>query len=307
MNPFVPDTRLTAIALGYRNASFIADMVAPRVPVPTEEFRYSEFTIDEMFNIPNTMVGRKSETNDVEFTSTEKSGMTHDWGLSDKVPQKDIDNAKTNPSFDPLGVATTGTMELVALAREKRVADMCQNAANYNHTAALTGADKFSDLDSDAANIILEALEVPLVRPNQMTLGRKDWFNLRRNRSLIQHVKGDLDAAGIATKMQIAEVLELENIHIGEARYNTANKGQAMSLSRLWGGSVSFQYNKPFANLTRDVTFITTAQFQDRVSYTEQLKPGRAGLRGGLRVTVGEQLNELIIAKEAGYLLTGTQ
>lgn len=307
MSPFKPDARLTAIALGFSNAGFIADIVAPRSAVPTEEFRWTEYTTQEMFDIPNTSVGRKSKTNEVEFTASERSGMVKDYGLSDIVPRKDINNARSNPGFDPLGTATMGIRELVALAREKRVADTTLNAANYNHTAALAGADKFSSLDSDAANIILEALEVPLVRPNTMALGRKDWFNLRRNKSILQLVKGDLDAAGVASIRQVADALELDNIAVGESRYNTANKGQDMSLSRLWNGAVALHYVKPFAQLNRDVTFMVTAQYLDVVASTKEMDPGDAGLRGAVRVTVGEQVDEIVVSKEAGYLFTGTQ
>jgi hypothetical protein len=34
---------------------------------------------------------------------------------------------------------------------------------------------------------------------------------------------------------------------------------------------------------------------------------GEVGLRGGKRLTVGEQIKEMVIAKEAGYLFTGAQ
>ncbi len=49
------------------------------------------------------------------------------------------------------------------------------------------------------------------------------------------------------------------------------------------------------------------AEFGSRVSFTKTLDQGEAGLRGGKRLTVGEQVNEIIVSKEAGYLFTATQ
>jgi hypothetical protein len=307
MTPFNTNTRLLAIAMGFVNTGFIADMVAPRVTVPSEEFEWTEYETAELFNIPDTKVGRKSKTNEVEFTGKPRNGSVLDYGLSDIVPMKDINKAKDNPAFDPEGVAAYGVAELVALSREKRVCDMVLSASSYNHSAALTGADRFSDRDSDAVNIILDALEVPMVRPNTMTLGRRDWRNLRMNRSLLAKLTRRTDADGIATRQEILDLLELDTINVGEARHNTANKGQAMILSRLWDSAVAFQYIKPFAALNRDITHIMSAQYGSKVAFTKMVDQGDAGLRGAKRITVGEQLNEVLVSREAGYLFTGTQ
>lgn len=304
MTPFIPDTRLTAIALGIRNAEFIADMVAPRVDVASETFRYTEFNHVEMFNVPNTLVGRKGTPNEVEFTATEKTGSTEDHGLTDKVPQTDIDAAKGHPSIDPVGMAAAKTAELVLLAREKRVADFVQNSANYNHTEALGAGSKFTDYTSDQVEIIGSALEVPLVRPNTMVLGHTEWFHLRRNEKLIKAILRTTNGTGIITKAEFMEFFELNELLVGASRSNTANKGQTANLTRLWNGTAALHYKKPAAQLKNDITFMLTASWGGRIAMQKQLGAGELGLRGGVQVIVGDSLKEQPISKEAGYLFT---
>src|SRR5690242_2969427 len=127
--PFPIQPHLTAIAIGYRNPLLIADGVLPRVPVGMQEFKYLKHTKEEVFTLPDTRVGRKGRPNEVDFTATEVTDKTEDFGLDDPVPQNDIDNAPVN--FDPLGRATEGIADLIALDREKRAADLVFTSANY--------------------------------------------------------------------------------------------------------------------------------------------------------------------------------
>ena len=305
--PFVQDTRLTAIAVGFKNEAFIADQIAPRIVVPTEEFRWTEYNSDEAFSIPNTLVGRKGVPNEVEFTAKEHNDAVVDYGLSAPVPQSDILKAQNHPAFDPEGRATMKTRELVALDREKRVADFVGTPGNYNHSQALTAGSKFTDYDSDQFEISGTALETPRVRPNTMVLGHTEWFHLRRNQNILKAIGRNVDmATGMATRAEVAELFELTGgIIVGESRYNTANRGQSPTITRLWGGVSGLLYIKPAAQLEEDITFMLTASYLGPVSYRKQLEPGEMGLRGGVKITVGDSMKEVQISKEAGFLFTG--
>jgi len=305
--PFVQDTKLTAIAVGFKNAEFIADQVAPRIDVMSEDFRWTEYNSHEMLTIPDTLVGRKGVPNEVEFTGEERSGHTKDWGLSDGVPQSDIDKAANHPSFDPLGRATKGVTQLVDLAREMRVANFVRNADNYNHKQALTSGNKFSDYDADFFEILGLALEQPLMRPNTAILGHTEWFHLSRNKALLKAMGRNVDTQeGKITRQEFVDLIEIDKLIIGKSRYNTANKGQGANLSRLWGGTAAFHYVNPnLMSLEEDLTFMATASYLGKVAYQKAIEPGEMGLRGGKKVTVGDSCNEVQISKEAGYLLTG--
>lgn len=94
--PFPIDPELTAIAIAYRNGRMISDEVLPRVPVGKQEFKFWKYDLAQGFTVPETLVGRKSKPNEVEFSATDETGSTEDHGLDAPVPQADIDNAPTN-------------------------------------------------------------------------------------------------------------------------------------------------------------------------------------------------------------------
>ena len=100
----------------------------------------------------------------------------------------------------------------------------------------------------------------------------------------------------------LKDKLEIEYINIGEARVNIKKKGQGMKLERAWKDSMSLTYHDPLANFQNNrMTFALTARYGSRVSSN---KPVAAGLRGGVKVLVGESVQEQLIAKDCGILLT---
>ncbi|MBU0945513.1 MAG: phage capsid protein [Proteobacteria bacterium] len=300
--PFPIDPALMAIAIAFKNQRMIADEVLPRSVVGKQEFKYLEHAMAEGFTIPDTKVGRKSQPNQVEFSATEKTGSTEDYGLDDPIPQADIDNAP--PNYNPLGRATEGIMNLVELDREVRVAGTIFNANTYgaNNKVTLAGTDQFSDfVNSDPLGVLTDALDSMIMRANIMTIGRPVFSFLARHPQIVKAVHGNSGDSGIARRRDIADLLELEDILVGEAYVNTARKGQAMSLSRTWGKHIALTYRDKTADTRNGVTFGVTAQFGSRISGTIPDKD--IGLRGGQRVRAGESVKEVICAADLGYFI----
>lgn len=310
--PFQTSPRLTQIAMAIRPEGLIADTVCPRVPVESEKFIYSKFTYDDAFTIPDTKVGRKSEPNTVEFGAVNITDSTEDYGLDDFVPNKDLQTARSSgANFDPLGTAAEGIATLVALAREQRVANLYFTAANYaaGLQSTLSGTTQWSDAtNSDPVKAIMDAIDSMLVRPNTLVLGRAVWTALRRHPKVIAAILGRtgagaaLTAAGVASRQAVQDLLEIENIQVGESFYNSAKKGQTASYSRLWGKHAALL--RIDTNIRSTVgmampTFAMTAQYGDKVAGT--IPEPKRGLRGGQTVRVGEQVKEIITFQEAGY------
>lgn len=299
--PFPLDPVLIAIAIGYRNPAYIADLVLPRVPVGKQEFKYWLYPIDEAFNAPDSKVGRRSAPNEVDLTATEETSSTEDFALDDPIPQADIDNAPAN--YSPVDRATRQLTDYILLGREKRVADLVFDAAQYPATNKITlaGADQFSDANSDPIEIISEGLDVPLIRPNTITMGQSVWSQLSRHPKIVKAVNANSGDSGIARRQAVADLFEVQNVYVGQHRLNTARKGQAANLTRVWGKHISLSYIDPNADTNGGVTFGFTAQWGSRIAGQET--DSRIGMRGGQRVRVGESVKELISAADAGYLI----
>lgn len=300
--PFPINPTLTGIALAYQNGAFVADRVLPRVPVGGQLYKWNKYTTEEKFTIPDTLTGRKGRVNEVEFTHTEAESSTKDYGLEDPIPMYDIEAAK-NSQFNPLGHATEMLTELILLDREKRVANMVMDPANFGagYKEALTGTDVWTDPASQPLVQLADAIESTMMRCNVLTINGNAALALRRNPSVVKAFNGTTGSDGLVPLEFIREVLELDEIIVGRGKYNAANKGQAMNLSKVWGNHALLSYRNPQARPQGGITFGWTAQWGGRISGDWEDK--NIGLRGGRRVRVGESVDEKLVATDVAYLL----
>lgn len=302
--PFPIDVERTAISVAYRNRRMVADEVLRRVPVGKQEFTYVEQEKSERFTVPETQVGRKGTPNMVEFSGTEKTSQTYDYALDDGVPQNDIDNADARR--DPVDVAVEGVSDLLALSREVRVANLVFNAANYgaDNKVQLAGNDQWSDFaNSDPLKDILGAMDGMLVRPNRAVMGSAVWLKLRQHPKVAKATHGNSGDVTVAAKQAVAELLELEELIIGEAFVNTAKKGQNAVYSRTWGKHFLLFAQDQLAgpDMPNRITFGYTAEWRPRSVRTGYDK--NIGANGGTHVRVVESLRELIVAPDAAYFI----
>jgi hypothetical protein len=299
--PFEIDPARTAIAVAYRNPAYIAGLVLPPVPVNRQEFKWQSFDLAEDFTPPATEISRRGSANEVEFGSTELTDRTQDHGLDDFVPQNDIDNAGENQ--DPVDRATVQTTELVLIRKEMRAAATVFAAGNYDASCKvqLSGNDQWSASHADSTPIadIETGLNACLIRPNTAVFGQETWSVLRRHPQIVSAVLGNNGTNGLVTRQQFADLFELQSVHVGVSRRNTAAKGQSPSLARIWGKHAAFLYLDPNADTNGGITFGYTATWRKLVVMTRP-DPKRGGF-GGTDVMVRESVKEKAIANRAGY------
>lgn len=300
--PFPVDPVLTGITLAYKNRRYIADDVLPRLepPLEKEEFQYMRMTAAEGFTIPDTKVGRKSLPNEIEFSGARLTDRTLDYGLDDLIPFNDMQNAPQG--YDPRMFAAESLTDLILLDREKRVADSVFAAATYPtaNKTTLSGSSQWSDITSNPIDAIMVALDVPLIRPTIGVFGRATFTKLAVHPNVVKATQPFAPDRGVARRQDIAELLELEEILIGESFVNTAKVGQTATYARVWGRHAAFLFRDRLARGDSGrITFGMTFQFGTRVA--GDLEEPKSGLRGATRVRVGESVREVITASDVGY------
>lgn len=305
--PFPIEPGLTAISLAYTNERMIADLVLPRTGVARQEFKYNKYALADAFTIPNTLVGRKAQPTEVEFGASEATDSTRDYGLEDAIPVADIENAAGR--FDPRGRAAALLTELVMLDREKRTADLVFGAANYAaaNKTTLVGAAQWSDATSDPIKAIMDALDSMVMRPNVGVLGRATFSALSRHPKIVAAaypLGGNADKGGTVARDAIARVLELDELIVGEGWYNSAKPNQPATMVRLWGDFASFMVRNKEVTTVGGVSFGYTAEWGTRTGGSRE--DPDIGLRGGVRIRVGESVKELLVANDLGYLFSDT-
>lgn len=305
--PFPTIPELLAIKMAYRNPSYIADAVFPRIRVPSQKYAYIVYDKADSFRVQDTAIGRKSQLNQVETKATLVNGCCLPFGLREMVPLADIENAAT-VGMDPLAIATSMISGWVALDREKRVAALAFDASNYDddHKDSLITDEKWDGAkqtaDGNAVAQILAALDSCIMRPNSMAIGRLAFSALATNASVLKSVHGNLGDAGIATKQQIANLFELQEINVGESFLTSSKKGQAAAFSRVWGKNCLLYYKD--ANLMRPDTGISYGFTAAWKQFAGAMPDKNIGPEGGQEVRAGEYVEEKIMAADCAFLIS---
>lgn len=308
--PFVVVPSLTAIAVAYKQANLVADRVLPRVPVNTKNFRYAKYALADAFTVPETLVGRKGAPNQVDFASTEANDSTQDHALDSPVPNDDMEQWRAAhkagqgnvSTADPQSRAAGQTIGLVLTRREKRASDLVFNANSYatNNKVVLSGTSQWSDYTNSNPQVAINAaLDSMVMRPTVAVFGRLAWSAVSCNPKLCMAVFKNGTNAGQISRQQFCDLFELDELVVGDAWINTAAKGQAPTVVRLWGKHAAFLHRNMQADTDFGVTFGMTAQFGDRVGGT--IDDPDIGMRGGVRVRAGESVKEIITAPDLGY------
>lgn len=301
ISPFVQVPTLTAVAIKYRQKSFIADRVMPRVMVDAQEFIYAKDRMADWITPVETFVGRTGMVNELANSQQDPTYLaTQDQGLDEKVPNRD---ARNGPAESALMRATQRVMSLVELRREQRVAAIMTTAGNYAFSTTLSGTSQWSDYNgSNPIDALLNELDKPFMRPNKVVMGRSVWTKLSMHPKVIEAAFWSGAQAGKVQQQQVANLLEVDEIIVGDGWFNTAAKGQTMVQTRLWGKFCAgiYQSEADAIDPQGGNSWGFTAQFDQRVAGT--ITDPDIGLFGGVRVRAGESVREVVPAPEFGFL-----
>jgi hypothetical protein len=297
--PFPVNDVLTQIAIAYRNpdVAFIADDVLPITPV-SAEFKWLRYDLAQGFTVPDAKVGRKSKPTEVEFAATEQTDRVVDYAFDDFVPQEDITD--DNQGVDPLGTATMYLRNLLMLAREQRAAATVFAAGNHANSATLSGTSQWSDYtNSDPVTAIMNALDVPVMRPNIAVFGQATWTRLRMHPRVIAAVFGSNQSGQMVSRQQVADLFEIQAVYVGAGFVNAAKRGQTASLARVWGKHAAFLYRERAAGPQAGVTYGFTAQAGGL--FAGNITDEQRGMSGGQLVRVGHRQKEIVAANDLSY------
>lgn len=300
--PYPVNETRTGIVLAYENKSLIANRVLPIITVNSKKYNYIKYPKGQLFTVPDTKVGRKSEPNQPDFEATEKTDKVDDRSLMDFTPQDDIDEALEG--IDPRSKKAEWLTKLMDLDHEVKTANLVFAAGTYNSglKEELTGTDRFNDTEnSKPMDVIADALEVPLMRPNRLTIGSKAWSVLRRHPQIVEAVLGTSAKEGMVSRQAVAELFEIEQVIVGQSRLNVEKKGQPVDLQRVWGNHISLTYIDEMADTQNGITFGGSPRYKER--FAAEWYDQKPGSEGGYWTKVSDHMHEKIFAADLGYFI----
>lgn len=241
----VIDPILSTHARGYRNSTFIASALFPRVSIPNRSMLVIKFG-KEAFRKLNTRRAPGSATKRVQYGyASDPVALVQD-SLEGIVPTEHQQEAEKVPGIDLGAGAVNMVLDVLDLNIEVDSAAIARNAANYdaNHKLVLAGADRWADPDSDPKGDIdaaKEAIRRSIGRyPNTLGLG-PNAGNALKNHPKIKEQFKYTSKDSISTDM-LAAYFDVEKVVIGAAVYLPETASDADMANDVWGDDALLAY-----------------------------------------------------------------
>lgn len=231
------DAALTNVSVAYRNPAFIADELAPVVPVRKQSDKY--FIYDaarESFRATDDRRAPGAEANEVNFSLSSDSYYAEDHALVSAVPDEERENA--DPAIQPNIDRTEFLRAKIDLNKEIELAALLTSTSVITQSTTLAGTSQWSDLDDSDPIAAIEAQKATIMSavqalPNVLVLPYEVYSVLRLHPKVIERVA--YGSVGAVNEQILAQVFDVERVLVPRGFKNTAREGQAASLSSIWG------------------------------------------------------------------------
>lgn len=292
----VQDPILTELAQGYHNAELVSEVLMPIVEIPKEAGKIPVFG-RLAFRLPTTVRELRGDSNRLapeDVTTIDVDLQEHD--IEYALDHREINEA----SFAIEQYALSVTQDVIALGREKEVAELAQNTENYaaENVVTLTTKEKFTHAESNPLATIYKGIEKIShsigVKPNVCVISSDVWAVLKEHKGLLERIKYTRTA--ILTPETLAELIGVDTVKIGEAVEEKSGQ-----LEKLWKDCVILAYVPKKKGTIYEPSYGYTVRRQKGLfvdTYTE--KGGKVKI---IRCTDIHKPH--LLGKSAGYLMKG--
>lgn len=236
------DAALTNVVIAYKIGGFIADLLAPKVPVWKESDKYYVFEIDDEARIENDLIADGASANEVKFRESTESYFCEEYGLKTLITKRQKDNADSVLRLEQRRVKSL--KQKVLVGRESRVATMARALANYatGLKTTLTGTSQWSDA-SYAGDPLKEiqtwasaVKKACGLLPNVIVMPYDVAIEFVNNTKVIDRYK--YTKADMIEEIWIPKVIQGMKVLVPGVNENTANEGASVNLNDIWGNDV---------------------------------------------------------------------
>lgn len=302
------DKVLTQFAQGYRPMGMIADMIFPIVIVDKQSDIYLETNRAQILRVKRTNRSPGTEANRVEDDFGSATYYAHNYAIKRSVTIEDKANADAGLLMGKLEGKSMRCMDDIFLDWEVRVSTKVLNTANVGSFSAVSSAwdgagDPIGDINAAIDNIHY-ANGVPK-QGIKVTFGPQAWDSFRRDNNVRDLIFGVDNGGGYPNSQQVAALLDIKEVMVGDAFENNSQKGQAENISAIWGDHVLLHWTPSTPQIDMP-SFGYTIRWQqsnlpaplvvERHPYDSRKKAEE--------VEVGVYQDERITGASYGYILT---
>lgn len=235
------DSALSNVAIGYRPAMFVADRVAPYVPVKKQSDYFFKFLKGAWFRNEARMRGPGAIAARGGYPLTSDTYSCKEYAFGHPVPIELLNNA--DQPLQPFSTAVKYAMRKVLLAKEIIVSAACVNSSNWTTTNDVEG----HWLGSDASNTLIEDVlagkeairKLIGIYPNKMIIEAKTFNQIKMTDDILDRIKysGTQGRPADVTLQTLAQLWELDEVMLAGSIYSDAEEvvaGTDFNAVDLW-------------------------------------------------------------------------
>lgn len=302
------DVPLSNVAIGYKPDNMIADQIAPIVPVNKQSDGYYIWSAADAYRIENDKRAPGTEANVITRSVSSGTYFADNYALKDRIPYEDIENADMGFVITERTSRVEFVKSKLMLAMEFRVGQQCTSTSNVGSYDTMNSAwtDYTNSRPIADLKLGLNAIEDRTgQKPNSIIFGGYAWRHFAENSDVISRVYGEQTNGKTARMIGIEHakaIFEVERVLVGGAYYNSADEGQAASLSSIWNDNVLMYYAplKPRKDVPSFMYSFRWKKIMNMTTEVHQLPRAKAE-----EVEVGYYQDEKITASSLSFLIIG--
>lgn len=274
------DPLLTNISIGYRNAAYIADQIAPLVPVKQQSSVVPNFNQSFWFRDAAHLRAPRTKSRGGGFTTDNTAKYFADrYSFRYEYDDDTAGNVQTPYDLDTAG--TEFVTDKMQMRREVAFAtDFFKTGVWGADKVGGTDFTQWSDYGGSSPLVDVSAymddVEGRIGRePNKGVLGKQAWLQLKWHPDLIDTIKYTQKAQ--MTVELAAALFELESLLIGRSIYTTSKEGTAegsVTYSRIWGKHMLLVYTPASPSLFTPAAIYTFVwqKVQNALQYIKRMR-----------------------------------
>jgi hypothetical protein len=301
------DIQQAVIQAGGADLGLIGAQVMPPLSVATKAGQYLKIDIGTghlmRVDADASLRGQDGSYNRISRAFTSDTYLCADRGLEELID--DSQQADLSRFLDTEATIAKLLLRNIKLGHEIRVANTIFNSSNFTATAAGTA---WSNSASDPVSDILSALERLAkkgIQANTLVVNLEVYNLLRKNAKVQSYIFGSVGTGDLRNvdAALIAQNLNIQNVLVASAAYDTSKKGQADSGSFIWASNRAWVGNVQGGDFVAGGagrTLTWTADSSDLFTVETYRDESR---RSGV-VRVRQHTAEKVVDSTAGQLIT---
>jgi hypothetical protein len=227
-----------ALELHAAGENFISDVVMPPLEVQEEKGYYSAIPAAVLLQNPSVLRAADGSYPELSVSAEDKSFACVEYGIEGRVD--DTKRLRYANDFSLEVLVSNACRRSLLLAREIRVQALLFNETTFSgYVTDYSSSAPWSTSSSDAVAQVRAAVDSITLRsgrPNAIIMGLQTLTEL-----LALSVIKDAFHTGTVTQAMleasVASILGVDQLIVGREPYNTADQGQALTASSIWGST----------------------------------------------------------------------